>query len=56
MDKLKIDDISDNLSNKTIQKILSLVFNSKKMNKVKVNKDFVRTIIYKYIYYKHIGW
>lgn len=46
MDKIKIDDILDNLSNETIQKILSLVFNNKKMNKMKVKKDFVRTIIY----------
>lgn len=41
MDKINIDDISDELSNETIQNILSLIFGNNKINSLKVNKRLV---------------
>lgn len=45
MDKINIDDIPDRLSDETVNKILTLVFNIRKMHsEFTFKKEFVRII------------
>lgn len=49
IDKIKVDDIPKSLSDETIEKILSLVFQNKKMKNITINMDNVRIIQILYI-------
>lgn len=41
IDKIKINDFSDKLSNETIEKISTLIFENNKMKKFKIHKNLV---------------